>query len=49
MNDAYVHGYETGLNDLKIGRYDPDNVIVPVQFMNQQQLWHDGYDSSIKG
>ena len=49
MNEAYSHGYKTGLEDLQTGRWDADNVIVPVQFTNQSKSWYDGYESSIKG
>lgn len=40
---AEINGYETGLDDLYLGRWDGDNAIPPSSFINRQTEWYFGY------
>ncbi len=44
MSQAEQDGYITGLEDLRYGRWDGDNVIPPFQHMPHEIEWYTGYN-----
>lgn len=43
MTDARTNGFTTGLEDLKLGRWDGDNAMPPASFFHAEKEWHEGY------
>lgn len=43
---AYFDGTLAGLNDIRLGRWDCDNVVPPARHINNTQEWLQGYADS---
>ncbi len=48
MHPAELDGYATGCNDIRIGRWDGDNVIPPFFYVNFSKEWYEGYQRAYR-